>query len=289
MIYHTSNIPALVLAGGINRIALFDDYTPGYKGLLPFRGKPLIQYTLDALGNTPSIDRICIIGPVQEIRKTISRDSSYEYLESEETLIENILKGLGYFRDSPVVLVIPSDLPLATPEAISDFLKACAGIDSGYSSSIFWSMVPESDFRGHYQEVQKGFNRFKDVSVCHGNLLLVTPELIRNRRFVARMDSIYHARKSSIRAALAVGPLTGLSYLIGVHLLKVLTMKRFGRIASAGFGLGLIPVLLHDPDIALDIDEARDYRFITGELDRREKAAAADLTLDRRPLYLKKK
>ncbi len=289
MIYDTSRIPALVLAGGINRIALFEGYTPGYKGLLPFRGKALIEYTLDALRNTRSVDRVCIIGPVDEIRKKTSEPRSYEYIRGGETLMQNIQKGLAHFQDSPVVLVIPSDLPLATPEAIAVFLRACAGIKTDYAASVFWSMVPETDFQGSYQQVKKGFNRFRDLSVCHGNLLLVTPELIRNRRFIARMDKIYHARKSSVRAALAIGPLTGLSYLVGVHFLKALTLERFARIASAGFGVGLIPVLLHDPDIAVDIDEARDYLFITEELDRRAKTAATRLTGSARPLYLKKR
>jgi hypothetical protein len=35
-------VKAVVLAGGINRIPLFEGYTPGYKALMPFRGRPSI-------------------------------------------------------------------------------------------------------------------------------------------------------------------------------------------------------------------------------------------------------
>jgi GTP:adenosylcobinamide-phosphate guanylyltransferase len=273
-------IPALVLAGGINRITLFDGYKPGYKAVLPFRGKPLIQYTLDALRKTERIRRICIVGPVREIRSAVSDPDRYEYEQAGETLMQNIQKGLAHFHDHPAVLVIPSDLPLATPQAIGAFLETCSGIESACNRAICWSMVSEKAFTGHYSEVQKGFNRFRDTSVCHGNLLLVTPDLLSNSQFISRMDNIYNARKSTIRAALAVGPLTGLSYLIGVHVLRILTIVQFSRIASNGFGVNLIPVTLDDPDIAIDIDEARDYRFIMEELDRREKVK--NITPDRR-------
>lgn len=271
MRYDTRNINALVLAGGINRIVLYEGYTPGYKGLLLFRGKPLIQYTLDALRNTPAVKRICIVGPVEKIRKAIDNAGDYEFVSGGETLIENINKGLNHFSDYPVVLVIPSDLPLATPEAIGDFLDKCTRVETKYEANIIWSMVTEEDFTGFYvEEKKKGFNQFRDVSVCHGNLLLITPSLLKNRRFAARLEKIYNARKSSIRAALAVGPLLGLSYLLAVHVFRILTLSRFAKIASASFRVGLVPVIMHYPEVAVDIDEPRDYRFIREELDRRE-------------------
>lgn len=271
MRYDTSNVNALVLAGGLNRIALYEGYTPGYKSLLLLRGKALIQFTIDALRNSAAVKRICVIGPVEEIRSAIDNAGDYEFVSGGETLIENINRGLNHFRDYPVVLVVPSDLPLATPEAISDFLDKCTGVQTKYEAGIIWSMVTEEDFAGSYvEEKKKGFNQFRDVSVCHGNLLLMTPSLLKNERFTSRLEKIYNARKSSIRAALAVGPSLALSYVAGVHVFRILTLAQFARIASASFRVGLVPVIMHYPEIAVDIDEPADYRFIREELDRRE-------------------
>jgi molybdopterin-guanine dinucleotide biosynthesis protein A len=270
MIYDTSSVNALVLAGGVNRIKLFPGYTPGYKSLLPFRGKPLIQYTLDALRQSPRVNRICIIGPLPDIHAGIQASDTYEFLPCAETLPENLFKGLDHFRDSSIVLVTTADLPLMTAESIDDFLDRSGRTEtSSLRASVFWSMVPEDDFTGHYRAVQKGFNRFTDMSVCHGNLLLITSSLLNDRNFTMRMERIYRTRKSSIRAALAIGPVVGFSYVFAVHLFKLLTLARFAQIASAGFGIELRPVIVHDPDIAMDIDEARDYQFIMEELDRR--------------------
>lgn len=272
MRYDTSTINALILAGGVNKIKLYDGYTPGYKALLPFRGKPLIQYTLDALRETHRIRRACIVGPVEEVRKAIAHSEEYEFESGGETLIENIYRGLNHFRACPAVLVIPSDLPLTKAAAIRDFLDKIGHLETEYETAIFWSLVRAEDFEGPYMNVKKGFNRFRDVSICHGNLLLMTPSLLKNRSFTSRMNSIYNARKSSVRAALAIGPLAGLVYLIGVHMLHALTLDQFAWIASAAFNIHLVPVAVHDPGIATDIDEPRDYQFIMEELDRRAKS-----------------
>jgi len=41
------HLDVVILAGGINRIPLYPGAKPGYKALLPFAGKPAIQYTLE--------------------------------------------------------------------------------------------------------------------------------------------------------------------------------------------------------------------------------------------------
>ncbi len=44
-----AGIDVVVLAGGVNKIALYDGYQPGYKALVDFGGRPSIQYVLRAL------------------------------------------------------------------------------------------------------------------------------------------------------------------------------------------------------------------------------------------------
>lgn len=44
-----AGIDVVVLAGGVNQIALYDGYQPGYKALVDFGGRPSLQYVLRAL------------------------------------------------------------------------------------------------------------------------------------------------------------------------------------------------------------------------------------------------
>jgi hypothetical protein len=45
-------------------------------------------------------------------------------------------------------------------------------------------------------------------------------------------------------------------------------MAQMSRIASRRFGVGLVPVPLEHPEVAIDVDEAADYRFVEAQLAR---------------------
>jgi molybdopterin-guanine dinucleotide biosynthesis protein A len=256
---------AVVLAGGINRIQLFEGYTPGYKALLPFGGKPAIQYTLDALRAVPQVERVCIVGPEMELHHAIA-SNHYDFVPSGETLMGSIFNGLGHFPDAPVVLVATADLPLVSPQAVTDFLSACERIETAYAENVFISVVPQRCYTGAYEKFTKGFNRFKDIAVCHGNLMLADPRLLDNEEATSRMNNLYNARKNPLKAALAIGWRVGLSYVIGVELLHALTMEQMSRIASRRFGVGIIPVIVEHPEVTIDVDEAADYAFVKHQL-----------------------
>jgi GTP:adenosylcobinamide-phosphate guanylyltransferase len=272
----TDRVNAVVLAGGINRIPLFEGYTPGYKALVPFRGRPSILYTLDAARAVPRVGRVCIAGAEADLRPalegTVHGGDACAFAAGGETLRENILSGLRHFADSSRVLVLTADLPLITPQAIVAFLDACdrirsADMDTGSGpSALFLSVAPRRCYTGPYERFTKPFNRFRDIEVCHGNLWLADTRLLRNTRATGRINRIYSARKNPVATALAVGPCVGLTYVLGVHLLHALTLERMTRIAARHFGLRVVPVVVEHPEITIDVDEPADYRFVVEQL-----------------------
>jgi molybdopterin-guanine dinucleotide biosynthesis protein A len=265
-------VNAVVLAGGINRIPLFEGYTPGYKALVPFHGRRSILYTLDALKAVPQVARVCIAGPEAELRPalegTVHGGDAYDFAAGGETLRESIFSGLQHFAGATRVLVLTADLPLVTPQAITEFLAACLPIKTPDVATLFLSVVPRRCFTGPYERFTKPFNRFRDIEVCHGNLWLADVRLLQNSRATRRIDRIYRARKNPVATALAVGLQVGLAYVLGVHLLHVLTLEQMTRIAAQAFGVGGVPVILEHPEISIDVDEPADYRFVVEQLGR---------------------
>ena len=73
-----------MLAGGINTIELFDGYRPGYKALLPFCGKPSIQYVVEALEQVPNVAHISIVGPVDELSRALPHGSHFDFISPGE-------------------------------------------------------------------------------------------------------------------------------------------------------------------------------------------------------------
>jgi 2-phospho-L-lactate guanylyltransferase (CobY/MobA/RfbA family) len=265
-------VNAAVLAGGINRIPLYAGYTPGYKALVPFCGRPSILYTLDAARAVPQVARVCIVGPEAVLRPalegTVHGGDACDFADGGETLRDSIFSGLRHFAGSPRVLVLTADLPLITPQAIADFLAAVERIKTPDRATLFLSVVPRRCFTGPYEHFTKPFNRFRDIEVCHGNLWLADPRLLQSTRATARINRIYRARKNPVASALAVGLRVGLSYVLGVHLLHALTLERMTRIAARSFGVGGVPVIVEHPEITIDVDEPADYRFVVEQLGR---------------------
>ena len=73
------------------------------------------------------------------------------------------------------------------------------------------------------------------------------------------MNAIYAGRKSPISSAMAFGIGLGLTYVLGVHLLHLVTLGRLAGMASNRFGFGIVPVLFPHPEVAVDVDEAGDF------------------------------
>ena len=261
MKYEINKINVAVLAGGVSTVSLFEGYTPGYKSIIPVKGRPMIQFVLDAIGEVSQVERICIVGP-EKIRGAIDNSSRYEYTPGGNSVGESIFNGVRYFSDSPLVLLLPGDLPLINPLSVIDFLKKCGGIETSYDAAILWSMVPEESFTGPFVKITKGYNRFRDVAVCHGNLLLMTPSILKNQKIVSRINAVYDVRKSSLKAAVAVGLFVGAIYAVGVHFLRAMTLKQTAGILSRHLAVEMIPVLLEHPEIAVDIDTPDDYLFV---------------------------
>ncbi|MHB9132577.1 MAG: NTP transferase domain-containing protein [Armatimonadota bacterium] len=253
----------VVLAGGINRVELFEGYTPGYKALLPIGGQSSIQYTLDALRAIPRVAQICVVGP-EDLRHAVGADAAI--VPAGETLMESIFNGLRHFADSPPVLIATADMPLITPAAITDFLDACAQQETTYAENLYLSVVPKRCYTGAYAQFTKGFNRFRDVAICHGNLMLADPRILQNTAVTRRVNALYSARKDPVQSALAIGLRVGLSYVLGVHLWHLLTLQQMANIASHRFHFGLLPVLTDHPEITIDVDEATDYAFVVQQL-----------------------
>jgi len=262
-------INAVLLSGGINRIPLFEGYEPGYKALVPFRGRPSIQYSLDALRAVPRVGKVCIVGSEADLRPALRAsggDGDYDFVAAGETLLDSVAAGLRHFASSKRVLVLTADMPLITPQAITDFLEECERIPATDQPTLYVSVVPRSSYTGPYVRFTKPFNHFRDVAVCHGNLWLADPRLLGNTAAISRINRIYNARKNPLAEALAVGSRLSLAFILGVFLLHALTLKQMTHLAARRFGVAAESVLIEHPEITIDVDEPDDYQFVVEQM-----------------------
>lgn len=263
-------IDVVVLASGVNKIPLYEGYIPGYKALIPYRERASIQYVLDAVSAVKSVRQICVEGPRDLLEKELANrlpDSRITFVEGGTTFVESLVIGLQHFRSSPSVLFVTADLPLITPESLTAFLSGCADAPSQYEQNLYVSAVPRTSYVGPFTKFTKPFNRFKDVSICHGNLFLADPKLLDTPEIRERIHLLYSKRKT-IQTAFAFGWQVALTYIFGVELLHILTLRQMADIASRHLGFGVVPVLVPHPEIAIDVDEPDDYQFVRERIDQ---------------------
>jgi molybdopterin-guanine dinucleotide biosynthesis protein A len=255
------SVDAVVLAGGVNRIALYDGYTPGFKALVDINGRPSIGRVVDALAGSRYVRELCVVGSQEALRTAIG-PTPVAFQPPDDNPLGSFLRGLRVFQDSDYVLVTAADLPLLTPGITDAFIDACAEAPTSYAASLYLPVVRKEMFTGALAETRKAINHFRDGIYAHGNLVLVDPKILRTASALERMNAMYAARKSEVRSALALGLGVGLSYVIGVHLLHALTLQQMAGIASRRFGIGIVPVTVPFPETAIDVDEPADYQVV---------------------------
>lgn len=91
------------------------------KALVEIHGKVMIEYIIDALKELDFIDTIAVVGSKQSL--SIIKSQVDIIVEGGATITENILKGAEAFPDEALILIITSDIPMITPEAIRDFVE----------------------------------------------------------------------------------------------------------------------------------------------------------------------
>jgi CTP:molybdopterin cytidylyltransferase MocA len=207
-----------------------------------------------------------------------SRVKNIEYEPQGENLIESLEHGLHHFKGASGVLIATEDTPLITGATVTAFIDAIAAMPLRYEQNLLISFAPKRAFTGPYAEARKTFNRFRGQSVVHGNLALVEPNLTENVEFAAKMNMLYEGRKNWLTQLKAVGFRLSLAYVLGAFLVPILSLENMARLVSWRMGIGFNPVLIDHPEICVDIDEPKDYKFVKALLEPRPSELAAPHT-----------
>jgi CTP:molybdopterin cytidylyltransferase MocA len=265
-----ASVDVVVLASGINRIPLAEGVASRHKALIPFAGRPSLHYVLEALLAVPAIRSVCIEGPslLDDALEDFRSDRRVVRIDGGETFLESLVLGLTHFSAARRVLFITADLPLVTSAAICAFLTGCDDDADGLSGPrLYVSAVPKASYTGAYTHFTKPFNRYRDVSVCHGNLFLTDPRILQHENLRKRIDRFYAGRKNAVATTLALGWKLALVYMLGVEVLHALTLGQMARFASHQLGIPIVPVLVPYPEISLDVDEPDDYDFVRDRIE----------------------
>lgn len=307
--------PATGAPGGVDAVLMCGEGTASQPVLgdskiyLPVNGRPIFLYVLDALMLASRVRCIFVVGDKPRLEAAIRADGvrskPVTVIAQGRNLLENVWRGFiatldgyteGAEKDNPdfagrVILGLPGDSPLITPEEIDYFIGEAdmtkfdyaVGLTPAVSLARFQPSAGRPGIRMTSLHLREGLFRIS-------NLHLARPFAFKNRSAAQKMYETRYQRKLSnvLLFARHLWATPGLRSHIWLYLAlqACLTLSRMGLAGFADILRKLIPadkvtaalsritgaragvVITTHGGAALDIDNESDYRAMTQMFDR---------------------
>jgi CTP:molybdopterin cytidylyltransferase MocA len=236
------------------------------KALLPFLGKRLIEWQLEALRESPYVGGLYLIGLSEE-------EVDFDYpvhivpCATRSDFADKLEAGLAYLEEMgelPEHVIISScDAPGIRVEEINAFFEAViAHADCEFIMGIVPEEVAEAVFPGSGRVVA----HFKDCDVFPGELFALSPRAIRDNLAFIRAIGDRRRKINRHKRKIGMGPvlryvarkprtwLLLLSYALGWA-----TLADAERVFSKAFNCKAKGVLIPDVGFGMDMDLPEDY------------------------------
>jgi GTP:adenosylcobinamide-phosphate guanylyltransferase len=253
---------AIVLAGGTPRSEdLLYQFTKGApKAMLEICGKPMVQWVLDALSNSVSVDNVIIVGLPQDSRIYCSK--KMYFVPDRGGLIENLNAGAKKVaeidKQATHSLFVSSDIPAITGAMVDWVIKAT----HGENKDMFYNLVSREVMEKRFPHSCRTYMKFKDINVCGGDLHVFSLRILLEEDKGIR-KKLAAARKSPIKQAGLIGLDTLFLYLIGQ-----LTLDKAERNISKHLKVSGKAVICPYAEAGMDIDKPCHLEILTAEMQR---------------------
>jgi GTP:adenosylcobinamide-phosphate guanylyltransferase len=313
-------VPAIIAAGDLRAAKAIHGESKAY---LELGGMRLVVRTVAMLQDVPEVSEVWVVGNAERLRESFAGDALRATLRKPlhivpqfRNLYENgwetyrrLLPGAGPDGRDPgtadadlAVLFVPADIPFATPDEISAFVRLSHAASCDYALGL----VTEEAMRGFYPAspgepgIRMAYFNLREGRYRQSNLHLIRPARIANRHYIDEMYEHRHQREFGQILALAwrllrsEGGLGVVGYFLLMHLAGLADRWRFVRLADAlrrliptervERGVSLLLrgsfrlIVTHAGGCAVDIDTEEDFdaatlRFEAWRKAQRERAA----------------
>lgn len=240
-------VDAVILAGAPNNGQLKEVNSEKWEATIPIHGKPMVNYVVEALQNSPNVAKIVVVGP-RELQRILPEEVSF--VESGDTLTENIFRAQEALEQKNKVLLVTSDIPFIHPEAIEDFINRCNELEG----DVYYPLISKEANLQLYPETVRTYFTLKEGAFTGGNMILASPQAINNSRWV--MDKLFLERKKPWRIIKMLGLLFILKFVS-----KQLTLRELEQRGSEILGYPGVLIISPYPEIGTDVDKPSDLQL----------------------------
>lgn len=237
-------VDAVVLAGG-NAEGLAS--VPA-KGLVPINGRPMVEYVVDALYHCKDVGRICVVMPAEHAFTKLG--DRVEVIVANGSLPNVAKAGIDSLGAKRPILLLSADVPLLTPEAISDFLERC----SERKVDLCYPIVRYGESEKRFPGIKRTYVRIREGRFTGGNIMLIKPEFVMGN--MGLIESIYELRKSPFKLSRVLGFTFLIKFILGRLSIRQVEQRVSQMTQSTCAGV-ITPFI----EIGIDVDKESDLKL----------------------------
>ncbi len=250
---------AIVTAGGTPQVGqLLYKYTHGQpKALLKIGDKSMIQYVLDALSQSKTIEQVIVVGLDKPYDLTCSKP--LHFYPTQGDAFKNLRKGADHLLEfsSPddLACAISSDIPGLTGAIIDWIVQAT----QGRAADVFYYVISRQVMEKRYPSSRRTYYWLKDVEVCGADIHVFRLSLpARREKF---WDRLIESRKNAFQQAAMIGFDTLIGFLLRRWTLAETAVRVSKRLDIHGEA-----VLCPYAEAGMDVDKPTQYEILLQHL-----------------------
>ena len=259
---------AIVTAGGIPRPEdpLYPYSHGDSKALIDVSGKPMIQWVLDALGDSKRVNNVIIIGLSPKSGVTCKKP--LHYVSNQGRMLANIVAGvnkaLEINKRNKYVLIVSSDIPTVKPEMVDWLIDTCMET----KDDLYYGVCPRDVMEARFPDSKRTYTHLKDMDVCGADMNVTHVRM--TREHLDMWESLIGTRKSPLRQASLIGFGTLLALFT-----RRLTLEDAVRRVCERIGVKGRAIVWSHAEPCMDIDKPSQLELLRADLARQQSETVA--------------
>ncbi|MBO8159784.1 nucleotidyltransferase family protein [Thermosyntropha sp.] len=244
---------AIILAGGessseLKKMAPYDN-----EALIIIGNYPMIYYVYKALRTSPFIRRVVISGPEEALKNIFINEEDLYFAPPGSNAVESFKNGVDVLKKEGItekVLILPTDIPFITAEAINDFIAKAEKTGADFCYPVTEKKVNEDRFPG----VKRTYVNLKEGTFTGGNLFLLRVNVV--DQVLDMAEKLVARRKNPLAMARLFGLNLLFAYFAGKLSIEA-AEKRFNKV----MGIKAKAIISPYAEVGVDVDKPSDLKL----------------------------
>jgi len=261
---------AILTAGGIPlpEEPLYNATQGHPKALVDVAGKPMVQWVLDALTESKSIENVIIVGLTE--KSGLKCGKKMYFVSNQGKMVENLQAGakkvLEINKKAEHALIISSDIPAINGEMVDWVIKTAMET----KLDVYYNVIQREAMEKRFPGSKRTYTRLKDMEICGGDMNVGRLKMIVDDD-TDLWEKITNSRKSPLKQAALIGFDTAFLLLTGKLSLQKAETNIMTRLKITGKA-----IVCPYAEVGMDVDKPHQLEIMRADLKKRLKKAGKE-------------